>query len=518
MTYGRYLDQAAGAIAAAQVNLRRPAPGSLADHAAAAIARTHLYRALERQVRRLSARAEENDLVRELHHATHTTVVEIPASPPTNHPVASALSQAADAARIASDILNVQFEPLTGRPRSPEGFAMQASSFRADALGRLAQLARAASETDRSLAAWLTKGIAAGSHQLIVRTAASDALTTSLTLPHVADAVASDAPLGSLLRDLRPPPLTDAEQPWTSITSPADCALALDVARTWLVQHYQSLTAVDLKVMLRTGLALTYEIDYLIGIAPPGTRSTGNVDILASVWRGAARAANHMHTLGSTTPGVGPAIVAAVETWLRSQLRGGGEWQKPEVILRSTGAEAWQDSAAALSGRMPDLVTLVHQGALSAMRRGDMLEPDPRQQQPFNRTLRPKWIRAGPASLHGSTLLRFTGQLREKTIFMAKEAKAVVLPGFHEAKRHKSTAPKLPRPRRKPLAVPSTPDGAPRSPSSQPSGGRRSLVARGNAEGQPIAGTQASKWPHRHEQERSEPHLYGDGPEGEPSL
>ncbi|MFI7650630.1 hypothetical protein ACIBTZ_31830 [Micromonospora sp. NPDC049460] len=505
-------------MAAAQANLRSPAPGSLADHAAAAIARTHLYRALERQVRRLTVHEKENDLVRELHHATHTTAVEIPASPPTSHPVASELHQAAEATRIASDILSAQFDPLTGRPRSSEGFAVLASSFRADTLGCLAKLARAASEMDQRLATWLTQGIAAGSHQLIVRTAASDALTTSLTLPHVADAVASDGPLGSLLRNLRPPPLTDAEQRWTSIASPADCALALDVARTWLAQHYQNLTAVDLKVLLRAGLALTYEIDYLIGIANSSTRKTGNVDILASVWRGAARAANHMHTLGSAAPGVGPAVVGAAETWLRSQLRSDGDWQNPATILRAAGAREWQNAAAALSGRMPDLVTLVHQGALCAMRRGDMLEPDPQQRQPAIHALGPRWIRAGPASLQGSTLLRFTGQLREETIFMAKEADAAVLPGFYEAERHKSTARKLPRAPGMAVTVPDTPDGALHPASSQPSGDRRSLAASGKARSQAIAGTQASAWSHRYEQERTEPHLYGDGPEDEPSL
>ncbi|MFF3869655.1 hypothetical protein [Micromonospora sp. NPDC001898] len=516
MTYGEHLDRAAAALAAAQVNLRRPTLGGIADHAAAAIARTHLYRALERQVRCLSADEDDTGLTRELQHATHTTAGEIPLSPPTDHPVPAALRQAADAARVASDILNTQFDPATGHPRSPEGLAIQARLFHTDSLARLAQLARTVSEVDHGLAAWLTRGIAAGSHQLIVRTAASDAMTTSLTLRHTVDAVASHVALHSLLHDLQPPPITDTAQRWAPINSPTDCVRALDVARTWLVQHHRDLTATDFKVLLRTGLALTYEIDYLAHAANRGTRKTPTAGILAAVWRGAARASYQLHTLGNPEPGVGPTVLSAAESWLRSQLRPNEDWRDPTTLFRSRGAKAWRSAGAALAARLPDLTTLIHQGALIAMRRGDMLEPDPLQRRPTDRAVRPKWIRAGPASPQGATLLKFTGQLHEETVVLAGETGSAVLPGVHEADRRPAT----PRNRalRKPATVPVPTDSTRHLSSPQPYREQGGRAAQGRHRTQAIAEMLARRGPQHDEPERAEQHHHYDRPEDGPSL
>ncbi|MFI6163891.1 hypothetical protein ACIA59_28570 [Micromonospora haikouensis] len=518
MTYGQQLDRAAAAIAAAQVSLRHPRPGGIADHAAAAIARTHLYRAIERQVKRLSARRSDAVLIRELQHATHTTTLEMPLAPTTDHPVPTALRQAAEAARVASDILYAQFDPTDGRPRTPEGFAIQTGVLHAGSLPRLAQLARAAGEVDHGLAAWLHQGVAAGSHQLIVRTAASDARTTSLMLPHTVDAIASERPLHSLLRDLQPPPLTDTARRWASITSPTDCVRALDVARTWLVQHHQHLTANDLKVLLRTGLALTYEIDYLIQAAHPGTHRTPTAGILASLWRGAAQASMHLHTLGNPESGVGPTVLAAAERWLRDQLRPNGDWREPKTLLRSRGGRAWQSAGTALAARLPDLASLVHQGALLAVRRGDMREPDPLQRRPPDRAVRPRWIRASPASPQGAALLRFTGQLREETVALACEAGSKVLPGLHEAERRKL---RQARPDRMTAPGVTASTGHPSSP--QPSNPRSRLANRAGVETTRYSHWSTIKelprsWPSGAEQALTERNIHGEGPDEGPSL
>ncbi|WP_434740708.1 hypothetical protein [Micromonospora sp. SH-82] len=429
MTYGSLLEEAAAALASAHLHLRDPPPATITDHAAAAISRTHLYRAIERQVRQL-VRGTTNGLLREVTHATFVTAPDIPPTPAFDHPVASALHRAADALRLGSDILLAQFETATGHPRSPQGLAMLVDTFRHNALDHLARLAIAAAHVDHPLADWLTQGTTTGSRQPIVVTAAADARTTSRTLRHAVRAV--DTPLNEMLHALQPPPLVDEANRWTTIRSPTDCATALDAVRTWLVQHRRHVTAADLRTLTRSGMALSYEVDYLVTLHDD-PRQRRPIDPLASAWRGAGRAADHLHTLGHATPGVGPNVMSAAEKWLRAHLRTHGTWRNPQDLLRSPQAPAWQSAAVALAARLPDLVTLVHDSALTAVRSGTLVEPDPLHRPRQDLTFRPRMVKAGPATYWGATLLRHTGQLRQESMLLVRDAKTTPLPGLYEA-------------------------------------------------------------------------------------
>lgn len=433
MTYGHHLDETARALATAQVTLQNPDPGGITDYAAAAVARTHLYRAIERQVARLTARGDETEFGGLLSRATQTTASDLPLPPPSIHPVAVALRQAADSARAASEILNSHFDPASGRPRSSDGHAILAGINRVQNLTHLAQLAHAASEADRILAGWLEAGYTAGSHQPIVRTAIADARTASAVLYPAASAIRRT--LGRTpIYHLQPPPLTDLAERWTALNSPADCLTAMDVTRAWLVQHLDSLTASDLNALTRTGLALSYETDYLVGLAHERT-NTGAIGSLAGAWRIAARAAGHLHSLTRPEPGIGPAVLTAAEAWLRKQLRPDGGWRDPDTLRNSPDAAAWLALGLELAARMPDFATLVHRAALAALHRGAFLELGPRQRpalagEPARRAL---WIKAGPASPQGIVLCSATSQLRSHAAWMAREAGVAALPGINES-------------------------------------------------------------------------------------
>ncbi|MEU3457923.1 hypothetical protein ABZ671_30685 [Micromonospora sp. NPDC006766] len=433
MTYGHHLDEAARALASALVTLQNPDSGGIADHAAVAIARTQFYRAIERQAAHLTARGDDTEFGRLLSQATQTTAFDLPLPPPSNHPLAVALRQAADAARAASEILDSHFDPGSGRPRSSEGHAILAGINRVQNLTHLAQLARAASEADRILAGWLKAGYAAGSHQPIVRTAIADARTTSAVLYPAASAIRR-TPVRTPIYHLQPPLLTDLAQRWTRFNFPADCVTALDVTRTWLVQHHRNLTAADLNALTRTSLALSYETDYLIGLAQDRTEA-GAIGFLARGWRTAARAASHLHSLTRPEPGIGPAVLTAAEAWLRNQLRPDGGWRNRDTLRNSPDAAAWRTLGRDLAARLPDLATLVHRAALAALHRGALLELDPRHRpapagEPVRRA---HWIKAGPASPQGIVLRGATSQLRSYASWMAREAGVTALPGINES-------------------------------------------------------------------------------------
>ncbi|MEU8376641.1 hypothetical protein AB0C22_26490 [Micromonospora sp. NPDC048894] len=430
MTYGRHLAQAATALATAQLALRQPEAGRITDHAAAAIARTHLYRALQRQVARFAGGSDQ-EFDRLLGRATENTTSDLPLPPPSHHPAAVALRQAADAVRAAGEIVDSQFDPSSGRPRSSDGYAILAGVDRSENLTHLARLARAAGEVDRPLARWLAAGYVDGSQQDVVRTALQDSRTARAVLYPAVRAVAARPSEQSPLRHLEPPPLTDYAGRWTSIGSPTDCVTALDVTRTWLVQHQHDLTAVDLRTLTRTSLALTYETGYLLTQATGRDTPSGAIGSLAAGWRLAARATTHLQSLTTAGPGVGPAVLAAAELWLRDRLRPDGGWRDPRELRATVDAGSWERLGRELAGRLPDFVTLVHRAARAALHRGDLLEPH-RLSEASSITARSRWIRATTGSPRGVQVLSATSQLRRSASRIAREAGITVLPGIHE--------------------------------------------------------------------------------------
>ncbi|MFY1681709.1 hypothetical protein ACN265_09300 [Micromonospora sp. WMMD730] len=464
MTYGRHLTRAATALAAAHLALRQPEAGRITDHAAAAVARTHLYRALQRQVARLGGGSDQ-EWDRLLGRATEKTTSDLPLPPPSHHTVAVALRRAADALRAAGEIVDSQFDPSSGRPRSSQGYAILAGVDRSQNLMQLARLARAAGEVDRPLARWLAVGYSEGSQQSVVRTTIEDARTARAVLYPAVRAVSAGPLAQNPLHDLEPPPLTDRAGRWTTISSPIDCVIALDVTRTWLVQHPGDLTATDLKMLTRTSLALTYETGYLLTQTAGRNVPAGAIDSLAAGWRIASRAATHLQSLTTSAPGVGPAVLAAAEVWLRDQLRPDGGWRDPHQLRISADADRWRGIGAELAGRLPDLVTLVHRAARTALHRGDLLEPTSHRLADASAAVgRSRWIRATTGSPRGVQLLSATSQLRRSAGRIAREAGIRVLPGIHEYDPQNTTN----RARRQPSAA-SVASAAPQQDLPEPS-------------------------------------------------
>ncbi|MFY1702973.1 hypothetical protein ACN28G_14700 [Micromonospora sp. WMMA1923] len=468
MTYGEHLDHAAAALADVQTRLRHPRPAGITDHAAAAIARTQLYRGLERQVARIMVTGQESTFAWELHKATRATASMVPLPPHSEHPAATSLRRAADHIRTAAEILGLQFDATTGRPRTTDGLAIARGINRSANLTALARLARAASEIDSPLATWLRDGHLAGSGQPIVATAATDAARTSISLHHAANSVITGPADRHPLHALAPPPLTDVAERWTSLQEPRDTITAVDAARTWLMQHHRDLTAVDITTLTRTGLALTYEADYLIRLGAPRGTPLHSTPTAAAAWRQAAQAAEHLRSLDTPQPGVGPTVLAATEQWLRQHLRPHGTWAEPAELHRQHTTD-WRTIGIALAARLPDLAALVHTGSREAIDRGRLLEAAPRALGRPSPT--PRWTTATIGTRRGVDLLLTTSHLRAETLTMTREAGTTPTPGLTEADPRHPTHRDPPRTRAAELTPAHHPDGQqPHHQSTDPAG------------------------------------------------
>ncbi|MEU3455308.1 hypothetical protein ABZ671_17180 [Micromonospora sp. NPDC006766] len=435
MSYGLHLDQAAAALSRTWVMLRQPPAATSADYLAVVAARVQFYRAIERQIGRFGGIDYESDLLQQLKNATGEDAAPTPLQEPSAHPIAVALRGAADAAGAASDILNAQFHPTTGAPVSSEGFAIKAGVDRFRNIARLAQLARAASEIDGPLAQWLG-GAAARSSPPFVTAAIEKAERTHASLQIAAAAAIQQARGTSRLQALEPPPLLDDVTPWAHIRSPDDFTAAVDAARTWLVQNRTTLTAADFRTLTRAGMALTYEADYLVGL---GSNAAGLAHVVrsttttsfASMWRRAARAADHLHSLGRPEPGVGPAALAKAEEWLRRHVRNEAGWQRWADLRQHVDPAAWKGMGRDLAARLPDLAALVNRGARMALHRGELYEQiSPQGSQGIRRS---GWARARTNQGKGFDLVGATGQLRGFSMMFVRESGVTPLPGIHEA-------------------------------------------------------------------------------------
>ncbi|MBN1174899.1 MAG: hypothetical protein JXA67_22260 [Micromonosporaceae bacterium] len=431
-SYGDYLDETAAALSRVYAALRKAPPDGITDYAAAAIARTQFYRALEQQIVTIAGGAG-GDLAQSVRRATARTSPHLPSTPEATGPVALALRAAADASRAAGDILATHFDPR-GRPRTSDAMAIAAGVDREPNLARLAQLARAANDIDRRLAQWLRHGYEQGSQQPIVESAIADAEHTAANRrrPPKATAQADRA----TLHRLGPAPLVNAADRWATITTPAEAVAAVDVARAWLVRHRDHLTAADLKLLTRVGLALSYEVEYLAGITTGANTIGANTigaEAITNRWLRAARAADGLRSLHRPDAGDGPTALAAAETWIRDQLRPNRRWLPAEELHASPELAAWRQTARDLAARMPDLATLVHHGAQHAVQQGELFELHMRLQQRGRLVAEPQWrvaqANVGPAA----ELLTATRELRGHSVRLAEAAGTSPLPGLHEA-------------------------------------------------------------------------------------
>ncbi|MFG3423210.1 hypothetical protein [Micromonospora sp. NPDC048063] len=437
MTYGQLLEQTASAVARVQALLRDPPRATTADCLAVAIARTNLYRAIERQVDRLGGPEYRAEFPQQLRMATGESRLAAPLQQPSAHPVAQAYQEAAHAIRAASDVLNSHFHANTGEPISSEGFAIKAGVERYQNIGALAQLAKAASESDGPLAQWLRKSSAEVSLP-IVEKAVIDAEGSFSALQHAATAAIPrpSAAATSSLQQMGPPPLVDDASGWNTIQTPRDFIATLDAARTWLVQNRTTLTASDLRSLARTAMALTYEADYLIGIGSDAAgvthvvRSTTTTQ-LAATWRRTARAADQLHSLDRPEPGAGPAILARAEEWLRGHVRDDGSWRRWSDLRLGIDVAAWKGMGQDLTARLPDIATLVNRGARVALHRGQMYEQLPAGAVEMIR--RSGWSRASAYQGKGFDLALAASQLRQHSMAFAAEAGVAPTPGLHEA-------------------------------------------------------------------------------------
>ncbi len=437
MTYGRLLDEGASAVARVQMLLLDPPWATAADCISVALARTNLYRAIERQVDRLGGPEYRGEFPDQLRMATSESRLTAPLQQPSAHPLAQAYQQAADSTRAASDVLNSHFHPTTGEPISSEGFAIRAGVERHQNIETLARLARAASEADGPLAQWLRKSSAEVGLP-IIENAVVDAEKTHASLQHAASSAIRrpTAARTPHLQQMGPPPLVSDAARWTLIHIPRDFTAALDAARTWLVQNRTTLTASDLRTLARTAMALTYEADYLIGAGSDAAGIThvvrsSTTTQLAATWRRAARAADQLHSLGRPEPGAGPAILARAEEWLRGHVRDEGTWRRWAELRRDIDIDAWKGMGQELTARLPDIATLVNRGARVALHRGHLYEQLPGSGVGANR--RGSWSRASTYQGKGFDLALATGQLRAGAMALAEEAGVAPMPGMHEA-------------------------------------------------------------------------------------
>jgi hypothetical protein len=436
VTYGEQLDATAAALARALAALRRASNGDSLDHVAAAIARAQLYRALERQIVLVDGGSGRR-LAQVVRRATARTGVDLPAAPRPMVPAAVALTEAAEAATIASEILASHIgHGAEGAPRTSDGAAVLAGVDRSDNLAQLAQLAKTAGEVDRALARWLDPDYATRpDRQKLITAAAADAKSTGAALPPVAAAQAAHGdPDRAPLRSLAPSPATDDPHRWATPTSPAECVAAVDAARAWLLRHPEQLTARHLGEISRTGLALTHDLGQLLtATGNPGANEA--TAALAHRWRNAATAADALRSPIRHEPTTATEALAGAERWLRDQLRHGGQWLPGAAITQTPeAAEAWRSAARELAARMPDLATLVHRGAEHALQNGNLIAPTGRLHKPPGSLVQvAQWTVAQSATPQASTLVNTTRALREPAVRLAEAAGGQPRAGLHEA-------------------------------------------------------------------------------------
>jgi hypothetical protein len=425
MTYGDQLDFAAAALARAYAALRDPPPDA-AGRASAAMSRTSLYRGLERQavavgrihpnqlpplgqLPQARPRAVDSDPVAQLaiglRHAVamsaiagRTTRIDLP----TTGPVAVALSEAAEALRVAGDILASNTGPHTHptaahQPLTSEGMAILAGVGAANNLAAVAQLVAAAAIMDRRLSRWLHPDDAPGDLEPLLDAAAQDAARTGksalITTAHVVVSAGQPSMAPTLGMTVAPP--VDDPHRWSALSSTGDCVEAIDAARSWLIRHGDRLTIGQLAATTAAALAIIHHIAHVYAGTTPGFAFTGEDAATALPWRTALAATTDLR---SPAPAVADhttlkTAATSVAAWLREQLRPEGHWLGPIYWAPTAAAKsAWRHDAQQLAARLPDLADLLHDAINTARDRGSVLAPTGQlNQRPGNLIHRPQW-------------------------------------------------------------------------------------------------------------------------------
>jgi hypothetical protein len=429
---GDHLDDAAAALARAQALVRAPPAGG-AEQATVAVARTRLYRQLQRQVALLIGDGDTavvagqaaagppeaspaNAMSAWLRQATERTTAAMPTrlpDVPVTGPVGTAVHQAAQAVAAANDLIADNLGDRV-RPRTVEAVAMAAGYGQTDNLAATATLALAADAMDIRITrdGWLRPRPGAGAWLPLLLVVGEDVQRNadegmSVTALRVLGRGAADRAPG---RGLRVVPVIDDPSRWTVVTSARQAVTAMDAARTWLLHNSARLSAAQIAATARGAVTIVVRVGQVLAATGPPDGVSELSRAAAKQWREAALTAA---ALRSTVPagtdiGTASTAVNAVARWLTEQLR--GEYPHPATEWADDAriATRWRRTAAEISSRLADLAELLQDGARQIHQHGNLLRAGTLH-RPAGRLIHvPQWVPVEPGD---PTYQRLLGSL-----------------------------------------------------------------------------------------------------------
>jgi len=434
VSVGDRLDDAAAGLARAHALTRQPPTGP-GEQAVVAVARTRLYRQLERQVGLLTGADELGPLAvrtaaadpdaspvvgmrARLHLATERTTAAMPTrlpDVPVTGPVGTALHQAAEAVAAANDLLAEHLGDRR-RPRTLEGIALAAGHGEADNLAAAARLAVAAGDVDTRLRRdnWLLPGPDAAAWRPLLLAVNDDVhrsteAGTTIHAQRVATRGAADRAPG---RHLETVPLIDDPNRWATVTSARQAVAAMDAARGWLLHHGDQLTAGQIAATARAALVITAHVGHVLVITGPADAPVSDLGRAAArPWReaGLMAAALRSNIPAGADVGTASVAVAAVARWFGKHIRAGQTWRPAQEWAGTDRLGAgWRRTAGQVAARLGDVAELLRAGAEQIQRQGNLLRAGELRRQPGHLVQIPQWA---PAPATDPTYRRMLGAL-----------------------------------------------------------------------------------------------------------
>jgi hypothetical protein len=265
VTYGTWLDQARGDLAAAHRTVVQASVAEFRDAAEVVAERDGCVRCLYRLAGLLggvgapstaAVGAVKDPTAQAVLRALPTAIGTAPSVGDTGQRSAASrlLRSAAQAAGVAGDILASHVDPING-PRTPEGAAIRLGAGRYAALAEIAGCALDLVQIDRELLAWLQRSMLP---DLWLGSSLHHALTTGLQdwgVDQLA-AVASLPREPPLVRQLEVAAVLGRPTLPRTPDTAAQCADLIDDFRLWAYRHPEQVSGAHLSAATRVGLLI----------------------------------------------------------------------------------------------------------------------------------------------------------------------------------------------------------------------------------------------------------------------
>ena len=402
MNVGDYLEDAVAGIARANALTRTHRPTDAAEQATVAVARTQLYRELNRQLYLLTGLdeptmaalvdAREPDLIvlakfsAWLRDATRRTDEAMPTrlpDVPVTGPIGTTLHQSALALTIANELIADHVGDRI-QPRTPEGLALAAGYQQADHLAATGRLAQAAASLDvrLRLERWLHPTPAAGPWTPLILVADHDVRSSPAADAGRAQVLRFVTAAGARRRgfawQLESVPLVDDPHRWATVTSARRAVAAMDAARAWLYSHGRDLTADQVNAAARAGLEMTAYIGEVMSRTThfDSDRVTDMCRAAARPWRNAAFAAAGLRSnlpAGHPKTGVADTALTAVAAWLREHVQSSRSTQGSRQAASVRRHIASRRTVGRIAARLADCAELLRDGVIAVRRSGNLL-------------------------------------------------------------------------------------------------------------------------------------------------